>query len=860
MISDIQGESVSDPDNELLGTLLTQLYPLELPTAEIWGYLSEKGNPELYGRYRRFWDTVLIEKASDGQIAELLDFLQEPHHGLQTALDARRLNSLPLKLLARGLKTHGDELETERLYTWLNVGFAESKDQFRGGGKVAISEIRSWFENRPKVYKAVFLEGLTRCPESDEFRWNAFQVGKRLYGAEFPQDFGLWCLKQAVVTVDTKPQAGEFLLEWAVQAHTRKTSNHGLSLEVLKDNAKKKERLQTYLDRLLAPPTISPRKQESQKGDRQYAEEQREKEQKRLSYIRSNETALRENRAAPALLHHMAYEYFGRFFDFGDDIGLKAIEDKLLGDRGLIDAMLQGFRGTVDREDLPEVQEIFGLRENNRMHYLGLPFLAGLAEVERRAREEDSFQWEENRIRRAIAFYFCTPHGEYRPKWYRRLLETRFETVAEVQVQFAVSEFRSGREHIYKLWELAHDKAHAQVASYASLPLLRAFPTRCKLNQIGNLKHLLWAALQHADRSALQELIGMKLSRKSMNDAQRVRWLAVGVIVSPAKYKPLLNKFAGGNKHRISHLAECFSLEDPIQFSFDDLGIPVLELLIRLVGSWVGPDQRRGGDADDDEGGFVGPEMEAAWLVYRLIQRLVASPIKEASHTLGRLVADPELISWHEEFSRAQDTQRVIRRDAGYHHLSIEQVCQTLNGGTPANAADLAALMVDRFDEIAERVSTNNANNWRPYWNEDENQRPTTPKHENSCRDALLHDLRRYFSNAEPEIQYVNNMRADIRVAYGDFQVPVEIKKNSHPDLWSAPRNQLIPKYTTDPKTDGYGIYLVFWFGKEHTQAPPPSGSSPMNAKELKEQMEATLSPEEGRKVSVGVIDVSRPD
>ena len=50
--------------------------------------------------------------------------------------------------------------------------------------------------------------------------------------------------------------------------------------------------------------------------------------------------------------------------------------------------------------------------------------------------------------------YYCTAHGGYRPKWYRRLLEARPEIVADVQVQFAVSEFRGPREYI-QLWELA---------------------------------------------------------------------------------------------------------------------------------------------------------------------------------------------------------------------------------------------------------------------------------------------------------------------------------------------------------------------------------------------------------------------
>ena len=53
--------------------------------------------------------------------------------------------------------------------------------------------------------------------------------------------------------------------------------------------------------------------------------------------------------------------------------------------------------------------------------------------------------------------------------------------------------------------------------------------------------------------------------------------------------------------------------------------------------------------------------------------------------------------------------------------------------------------------------------------------------------------------------------------------MPVEIKKSSSRELWSAIRNQLIAKYTRDPGAAGYGIYLVFWFGREHCQTPEPA-------------------------------------
>ena len=861
LLADIHTGSLSDTDNQLLGTLLTQLYPDDLPPSEVWDYFTDQGDPNLTGRYTMFWEIDLLDKSSDEQVAELLDHLHERLPDLQPVLDVRYLNDdLPLRLLARGLKAHGDKLDTERLYGWLGVGCTENQDGFWDSDEEGISEIRSWLEQRHEVQKAVFMERLAGCHESDEFREHASNFQKCLYGASPPSDFGLWCLNQAIAMADTKPQVAEYLLEWAVRTHTDQSGNKGLSLKVLREHTQGNETLKAYLDRLLAPPPIPPIPPELLETRQRYTEERKQQEEQWLEYVRSNEAALRENRAAPYLLHQMADRYFGNFLRFGGNSGLKAIEGKLRGNRGLIDATLKGLRGVIDREDVPNVKKILSLREKSHMHYLNLPFLAGLAELERTA-EEDSSRWDDSRIRKAIAFYYCTPHADYQPKWYQRLLVSRPEIVAEVQVQSAVSEFRSGREHIYKLWELAHDPNHSQVAKYASLPLLHTFPTRCKLNQIENLNHLLWAALQYADRSSLQELIKKKLSRKSMNDAQRVYWLAAGIIVSPGTYNDLLRDSVRGREGRILHLAAFFCPQTPASFlSFGEsriayeLGIPGLELLIHLVGSYVGPDKWK-------EGGLVTPAQQASRLVNGQIQRLAASPTKDASDALDRLLADPALSRWHDILLRAQDAQRMIRRDASYRHPTIEQVCQTLNGGTPANPGDLAALVMDQLFALVDQIRRGNTDDWRQYWNEPHNK-PPTPKHEDRCRDALLSDLRQRLPqgvDAQPEGQYANDKRADIRVSYGDFQVPVEIKRNRHRDLWSACKNQLIKLYTSALDTDGYGIYLVFWFGKDR-MPPPPSGTRPTNAKELKKRLKATLSPDQALKISVCVIDVSRPD
>ncbi|MDE2730313.1 MAG: hypothetical protein OXI38_02825 [Bacteroidota bacterium] len=95
--------------------------------------------------------------------------------------------------------------------------------------------------------------------------------------------------------------------------------------------------------------------------------------------------------------------------------------------------------------------------------------------------------------------------------------------------------------------------------------------------------------------------------------------------------------------------------------------------------------------------------------------------------------------------------------------------------------------------------------------------RQTRP--ENACRDALLFALRRELRsleiNAEAEGRYANGARADVRLSVGgSMNIPIEINRSCHKEWFSAIRTQLIERYTHDPDAHGYGIYLVFWFGR----------------------------------------------
>ena len=105
----------------------------------------------------------------------------------------------------------------------------------------------------------------------------------------------------------------------------------------------------------------------------------------------------------------------------------------------------------------------------------------------------------------------------------------------------------------------------------------------------------------------------------------------------------------------------------------------------------------------------------------------------------------------------------------------------------------MAVLLSDKLNELAIRIRTANTDDWLQYWNEDPQGHPLKPKHEEHCRDALLSDLRGLLPDgvmAEPEGEYANDMRADIRVGFGDFNVPVEVKKDRNRQLWSSLNDQ----------------------------------------------------------------------
>ena len=864
LFDDIRRGNVADPDDELLGTVLEQLYPLEMSPGELWELFSSRPPaPDGWGRYRRLWGKKLVELSPDPHVGAHLDHLCSVPGDRHGHLDYRGFGRPNLGLLARALAVHGDAIvdgrEIARLYDWLGV--TSVRDRYLGDGRAHIKAVQEWLAERPRVQKAVILEGLKRCPADDDLDRCARDVHRRLHHSALPRDFGLWCLNQAVAMEEQAPRVAQHLLERAFRALDDDRIRHGLTRRRIREATSHSDRLKTVVTRLNRSPSVSEQEAELAEQQRQYEHRHRAERARELDILRSQRAALAGNRAPAGLLYQLARVYFGDYKAIAADksAGARAIGERYASDRSTVQAILDSFRRVPSREDLPKLTDVVRACRKNRIYHLGLPFLAGLAELERISAETGAMGPAESdaihAVGRRLSFHndpwelptFLVPEARGRAAGAGRRCTGahrvgRTEGQSSHRLQAAPTGLRPGLQACGRFFGSQAapglpDPVQAPVCAGVGIPA-------------------------DSDGEALRNLIAAKLSRSSLGVWQRVRWLAAGMLAWPDAFADDLRDHLEGREGRLAELTAFLYSALHVAELANDLERGSLAFLVRLLGSSVEPERFHrslsGGVHD------VTPAMERSRLVKVLIHRLSSSHSSEAGDLLEDLAGNHALAAWRAELRRAREAQRAVRRDHGYRHPGADEVCRTLRGAEPANVADLAALVEDHLRQLGNELRHGDADGWTLFWNQDSDCISTEPKPENACRNAFLVALRSRLPQSlevTPEAHHARQNRSDLRVSYlgpmgQRFHVPVEIKKNEHRDLWTAIEDQLVGKYAIDPVAQGHGIYLVLWFGRGKTKR-SPDGERTATPEALEDRLRGALSSQQARKISVCVADVS---
>lgn len=871
LLDDLQRGFLPDDDNDLRGTILDILYPCKLQPSEVWDYLINRTVAYRHKVYLAFWHH-LIDRSQEKQIRELLESLCARASELIPKLAKHRLSNIVPQLLAKGLDLFGDELSIPDLYRWFKLVeydvqtsqliSVQSLDQSYSRNDVeASTAILNWLGHREIVQRGLIeYELITRELEVE----GGNTLGLKFVGKDAPTGFRFWCLARAGELWDSYPNAAERLACWSVRAQ------NGWEKPLSDDKVEKfvlnTSNLHEWNQRRLR--NREQLKSEKAKSTKKRVEKEtafQKRKQKELGSIRRQKNELAEGNGPPSLLHRLATIYF-------DGLNTEEGEPKdhlrayLDGDKELVQAALEGFCNLLDREDLPDLDQITQLYETGQISYYANPYLAGMEEQDEKVLD----RMDEKGKRRALGFYLVadvSPH-KLDPKWYEQALERYPEVVADALVSIHNACVRARNLPGKHLFKMAFDEGYTQIASIAVRRMLSVFPTRCSRQQLESLRVVLWSAILARGMSAeeLRKLVIRRLNRKNMDIAQRSQWLGAGICAARDHCIPLLAEFLStGQESRVRRILGFLVLDGRkcILRNLDDWSSGEILKFIRALGACV-----HRSDFEDNAYFLVKKEINEEkfeTLLIRCLKALANSTGDDATNALVLLSTDPKLLAWKGEIVRGQEEQYWKRHEYMRQDLNVEQIQKVLKNGPPASATDLAALTTDALEELAGHIRNGQTNDWRQYWDWDQKtNKPTHPKDGNDCRDILLSDLKsilcQFDIDVQPEGSYADEKRADIRVSSGsNLSVPIGVKKNSHRRIWHGIGEQLVPKYSRGPNADSHGIYLVMWFGasQEHMKMLSPNGGVPKKPGELKsmliEQLESTVS----TRINVVVIDVS---
>jgi hypothetical protein len=265
-------------------------------------------------------------------------------------------------------------------------------------------------------------------------------------------------------------------------------------------------------------------------------------------------------------------------------------------------------------------------------------------------------------------------------------------------------------------------------------------------------------------------------------------------------------------------------------------------------------------DAGHPGGVYSGDRQpwDAADFLKGIVAQLAKNPSDKASRALERL-KHAEQDSYTDLIKTLQYEQKQIRVESLYTPPTIEQIKAISEDLLPQSISDLQAFILEELAVVQAKIRSDDAESWRGFY--DDNAKPYK---EERCRDHLLGLLRQGSNKVvyEVEVHEADDKEADIGCTVGQLRLPIEVKGQWHPELWTGADNQLNKLYAQDWRAEGRGIYLVLWFGLRTDNKKLKSRGreklNPTTADQLKEMLIESSQAAKTGKIEIIVIDTAR--
>ncbi len=511
----------------------------------------------------------------------------------------------------------------------------------------------------------------------------------------------------------------------------------------------------------------------------------------------------------------------------------------------------------------PDLSMIAQASATNEVYGCWYAFLAGMDLV-----------WDErhdisglSRDTLAAAFAFSLlldtfdDNGEHFPgnvrEWSKRILRDQPEIAAEA-CAVLLSERLSQQKNASSLLHRLPDREKAPWRSKVALRLLRDYVT----TEASDLEQLCLMAAESDDgRRKLAAIAHQRmLVPSSKSTKENCFWIVVGFVLVGGQFETKLKEAAPGHHDIlwiISSLAKSSAQTDHSNARLE-LSLHHMEVVMRTFGP-IFPNIAYASGGWGHQG-----DSDAAQYLGSLVAAISARPDLASGECLARLLGCQDLMSYHPWISSRLTAQRELNRQSRYEKPTWKAVCAAVSGGAPANMEDLKALFLADLIDAAQDIRNSNLDKYRVYWLGGRHALGK-PRDEDFCRDRLVEYLRPRLSPmglwVEPEGHMAADKRADMVVlGPGGLKLPVEVKRDTHPELWIAAKNQLERLYTRDPNANGYGVYLAFYFGAGRGCGitPRPDGVPVADSSgELERALGGSVPTEYRDRITCVVLDVS---
>lgn len=857
ILDDIYAEKIEDSDRDLRGIILENLYPGNLTAREAVNYLFCKRQRNYIGHYSSFLYTF-AEKTPDADVASVLNALVEmgDFSRDEGEIEIKRLLG---RLIYKGLELYGLTISISTLYNWLWISTDEYERPFIDRDDRSL--ISDWFTRHPDKLTELYSYHLSIVLE-DEVFLKEYRFWAVTSSPSSNHNLEIVNILLAQASQEQKQKKAEDLFRLGINTLLSKkiltvTDNERV-FEYIKDNPRF-----SSLYEAMSVCSITDHMAEFRLQDAERERESEEKRQKEIKLFQSHIEQIRSGKHLGAL-HHFSYIFYG----WKERSGNSELQpDERIANSynaEIAQAVHAGFQGILF-SDLPDVKSIANTQIESRRYNIDCAAIAGISLY---FSANNSFNpIPEKNLSSILAFYTAAPTIED-TGWRAELIKTQPKLVAEALRDYLDIMLSHDREHANGIYELSDSKEMQKIREIIAIPLLKKYP----LAEYNNLKYLISAALKAVGIEKLGALAEEVISSNKFDGWHESIWTTIAFLANPEKWR---DKYF--ECHRRSRLwsdllaydvglkwkSYCTSNlwihdQNPTLLSSDDIAE-----IITMLGKDIAPKDR----FDDEERLFQAPSevYEISERIRSLINILGNRTDDLASNALHTLANSTTLIDWKNRIIHETYHHHKKKRDSNFLPPTLNQVKSVFANQTPINERDLFELGKAHLEDIAAIIRTDNPPFYRQFWNTKGKGELVSPKPEDDGRDALILALKSRLStlgvSPEREGSYVENKRSDIKLILSKWNTPIEIKCDYNSELWTAINDQLIRKYTIDPSSGGYGIYVVLWFNETGKYMPRhPSGlSKPLSPNELTEMLGKTIPENYKDKIAIICLDCSRP-